>query len=174
MRTTGKIKANLGESEHTIYIVGGVRAENARAYTYAVELGCKWAEGKEGGDDTFQLIWEEFWDIPAPNGGTLSYKHEKQTLTGTTDELLTNGKGGRGAWADFFKDIVGIHGIPILKIGIYPKKTVPEKSRFNTIVVKEGPAQGNSKPARVFLITHSMNSMGLIMIPPTIMSLPEV
>lgn len=157
----GKIKANLGESNHTIYIVGGVPVENARAYKYVVDLGCKWAEGTVGGDDTFGQIWSKFWDIPAPNGGILSYKHKKE-WEGTTNALLTNSAGKCGAWADFLKDTVGIHGINILKIGIYPKNagmTVPENSCFDTIVVKEAPAQGNPKPARVFF-EHVLNEFG--------------
>ncbi len=154
----GKIKANLGESEHKIYIVGGVPAENARAYKHAVDLGCEWAQGTEGGDDTFGQIWSKFWDVPAPGGGILSYTHEEK-WKGTTNALLTNSAGKCGAWADFFRDIVGIHGIQILKISIYPKKAVPNqscKSDFDTIVVKEAPAQGNSNPARVFF-EHVLN-----------------
>lgn len=154
----GKIKANFGESNHKIYIVGGVPAENTRAYKHALKLGCEWAEGSKGGDDTFVLIWEEFWDIPAPNGSTLSYEHQPE-WPGTTDALLTNSKGKCGAWADFLKDTVGIHGIPISKIGIYPKNagmTIPGEACFDTIVVKKAPAQGNPEPARVFT-EHVLN-----------------
>ncbi len=164
----GKIKANLGESEHKIYIVGGIPAENARAYKHAVKLGCEWAQGTDGGDDTFGQIWSKFWNIPAPNGGTLSYEHKPEWF-GTTNALLTNSKGKCGAWADFFKDTVGIHGIKISKIGIYPKNagmTIPEEPCFDTIVVKEAPAQGKAKPARVFF-EHVLNEFGGIYYDPS-------
>ena len=154
----GKIKANLGESKHKIYIVGGVPTENVRAYKHAVKLGCEWAQGTKGGDDTFGQIWSKFWSIPAPNGGILSYEHKPEWL-GTTNALLTNSKGKCGAWADFFKDTVGIHGIEIVKTGIYPKNAIAGMSMpecYDTIVVKEVPAQGNPKPARAFF-EHVLN-----------------
>jgi len=158
----GKITAHLGYSEHTIYIVGGVPGENVHAYKYAVDLGCEWAKGLEGGKPALDAIWKNFWDIPAPdrNHGILSYKHKTPTPPGTTDELLTKGEGICGAWADFFKDTVGIHGIEISKTGIYPKfpgitdpicvKSEPGEFCFDHILVKERPAQGNLKPSRVF------------------------
>ncbi|MCJ7657260.1 MAG: hypothetical protein MUO55_05730, partial [Candidatus Atribacteria bacterium] len=67
------------------------------------------------------------------------------------------------------KDTVGIHGIQILKIGIYPKNagtTVPEESCFDRIVVKEAPAQGNPEPARVFT-EHVLNEFGGIYYDPS-------
>ena len=164
----GKIKANLGESEHTIYIVGDVPTRNTRAYKHAVDLGCEWAEGTDGGADTFGQIWSKFWNIRAPNGGILSYAH-KPECPGDTNALLTNNEGKCGAWADFFKDTVGIHGIQILKIGIYPKNaemTIPGESCFDTIVVKEGPAQGNPEPARVFF-EHVLNELNGIYYDPS-------
>jgi hypothetical protein len=164
----GKIKVNFGDSNHKIYIVGDVPPENVRAYKHAVYLGCEWAEGTEGGDDTFGQIWSKFWNIPAPNGGILSYEHKREWL-GTTNALLTNSKGKCGAWADFFKDTVGIHGIEILKIGIYPKNTIAGMSIpecYDTIVVKEAPAQGNPKPARVFF-EHVLNEFGGIYYDPS-------
>ncbi len=149
----GKINVKFGESKHIIYIVGGIPTENARAYKHAVKLGCKWAEGTKGGDETFEQIWSNFWNIPAPNGGTLSYKHG-MGYKGTTNALLENSKGVCGAWADFLKDTVGIHGINVSKIGIYPINagiSIPGEISFDTIVVKkDAPAQGNSDPCRVF------------------------
>lgn len=149
----GKINVKFGESEHTIYIVGGIPTGNALAYKHAVKLGCKWAEGTKGGDETFGKIWSNFWNIPAPHGGTLSYEHGKGFI-GTTNALLHNSMGVCGAWADFLKDTVGIHGIKISKIGIYPINagiSIPGEISFDTIVVKkDAPAQGNSDPCRVF------------------------
>ncbi len=157
----GQIPMELGETKHTIHIVGKEPTKKTNAYKYAVELGCKWAEGLVGGSQAFDAIWESFSDIPAPpdvpRGGILSYKHKKE-WKGNTNALLTEGAGKCGAWADFFKDTVGSHGIEISKIGIYPKnpglttdcKSVPGTLCFDTIVVNEGPAQGNPKPARVF------------------------
>ncbi len=158
-----EITMDLGKSEHTIHIVGKEPTENTNAYKYAVELGCEWAKGTIGDDTTFLRIWEKFSNIPAPppapSGGILAYKHETPTPSGTTDELLTKGRGVCGAWADFFKDTVGIHGIKIEKIGVYPKnagKTISGKLCFDNIVAIDVPAQGNLKPARVFT-EHVLN-----------------
>ncbi len=159
----GEITVKLGMSEHTIHIVGKEPTEETNAYKYAVELGCEWAKGTTGDDTTFFRIWEKFLNIPAPpdcpSGGILAYKHKTPTPPGTTNELLDKGEGICGAWADFFKDTVGIHGIKIDKIGVYPKnagKTIPGKLCFDNIVAIDAPAQGNLKPARVFT-EHVLN-----------------
>jgi hypothetical protein len=148
----GKIKAHLGESDHTIYIVGGIPIQNACPYEYAVRKGCEWADGTEGGDPTLWKIWENFWDIPAPAGGILSYDHKEEWL-GTTNALLTNGKGKCGAWADFFKDTVGVHGIPVDKVVITPDDP------YDRLVARPIPGQGNPNPLRVFK-DHSINAYG--------------
>ena len=157
-----KIEMHLGTSKHTIHIVGAEPTNNTNAYKYAAELGCEWAKGTVGGNQALDAIWGSFWNIPppkdCPSQDYLSYKHKKG-LEGTTDELLTKGREGCGAWADFFKDTVGIHGIEIEKIGVYPKNagmTIPGEICFDNIVVKEGPAQGNKKPSRIFT-EHILN-----------------
>jgi len=52
----GKIPVNFGTSEHTIHIVGKEPTKNTNAYKYAVALGCRWAEGTKGGDETLYQI----------------------------------------------------------------------------------------------------------------------
>jgi hypothetical protein len=153
----GKIKAHLGESDHTIYIVGGTPDPLARPYEYAVRKGCEWADGTEGGNPTFWKIWGNFKDIPTPDGsGILTYGgHHEEPKVGTTNALLTNGVGICGAWADFFKDTVGVHGIYVHKVEIRPK------APYDLLVVKDGlPCQGNpSHPLRVFT-EHMLNAHG--------------
>ncbi|MBN1255035.1 MAG: hypothetical protein JXA50_07150 [Deltaproteobacteria bacterium] len=154
----GKIKALLGESDHTIYIVGGIPDPHARPYEYAVRKGCEWADGTKGDDETLVKIWGKFWNIPAPEdtGGTLSYGgHHEQAKVGTTNALLTNGEGICGAWADFFKDTVGVHGIYVYKVEIKPN------APYDLLVAREGlPCQGNpSHPQRVFT-EHMLNAYG--------------
>ena len=158
----GSTQMELGETKHTIHIVGKEPTINTNAYKYAVKLGCDWAEGLKGSKPALDKIWGSFWNIPppkdCPSPDYLSYKHKKG-LIGTTDELLTKGREGCGAWADFFKDIVGIHGIKIDKIGIYPKNpgvTIEGEICVDNIVVIEKAAQGNPKPSRVFT-EHILN-----------------
>jgi len=154
---SGTIKAHLGESDHTIYIVGGIPNPLARPYEYAVRKGCEWADGTEGGDPTFWKIWGNFKDIPTPDGsGILTYGgHHEEPKVGTTNALLTKGKGICGAWADFFKDTVGVHGIYVYKVEIRPQ------APYDLLVVKDGlPCQGNpSHPQRVFT-EHMLNAYG--------------
>jgi hypothetical protein len=147
----GKIKAHLGESDHTIYIVGGIPIPNARPYEYAVRKGCEWADGTKGDYTTVSAIWGKFWDIPAPAGEILTYGgHHEEPKVGTTNALLTNGVGICGAWADFLKDTVGVHGIAIDKVVIKPKPKTPYD--LDLLVVKDGlQCQGNPDyPQRVF------------------------
>jgi hypothetical protein len=146
----GHIKTDLGKSEHVVYIVGGV-PPNAfiTAYEYAVKLGCKWAGGTQGGEDTFWYIWKEFKHIPAPDvslNGYLRYEHEYlQERIDRTNDLLANGAGKCGAWADFLKNIVGVHGLDIKTIVIKPKPP------YGILVTEPAPGQENPEPDRAFI-----------------------
>jgi len=145
----GQIKTDLGESEHTIYIVGGIPNTNVRAYEYAVKLGCKWAEGTEGGDTTFWGIWNSFEGIPSPNPQEKNLKYDHVGEWTTTNELLTNDEGKCGAWTDFFKDTVGVHGIDVVQVVIRPMPP------YDILVTHPISGQANFNPTRVF-INHAI------------------
>jgi hypothetical protein len=164
----GQIKTSLGISNHTIYIVGGIPDKNVRAYEYVVNKGCEWANGTEGGDNTFWAIWDNFKDIPAPQSPErcLSYEHN-EAWNGTTNELLTNEEGKCGSWSSFFKDTVGVHGIDVMQLVIKP---IPP---FDVLVTYPIPGQANPHPNRVF-INHAVVWYGNQYFDPSYMVEPEV
>ncbi|MDY6791885.1 MAG: hypothetical protein SWH54_11530 [Thermodesulfobacteriota bacterium] len=156
-KTPGKeeVVSDLGESEHTIYIVGGgpggkILPEKFNKYVYIVRKGCEWATGTTGGKQTLNKIWSNFWNIPGPNNSTiLAYSHAEKNYD--TVSLLKSGRGACGAWSNFFYDMAACQGIKLEKITIHPKPP------YNVFIVGQRPAQGNPSPDRGFT-EHAFNA----------------
>jgi hypothetical protein len=148
----------LGSTEHTIYIVGGEPVKDADSYVYVVKKGCEWAEGTQGGDETFNKIWEKFWQIPCPAEspcpnnplpGVLAYVHG-ENIALTTGRLLREGKGRCGAWQDLFDDMVDCQGIKIEMVDIEPAMG------FDCFMVKRISPQGVSVPQQRVFYEHAI------------------
>lgn len=157
-QTDGKEKTDIeaGVSRHKIYIIGPgpnnkILDTEYKKYVYIVKNGCKWAAGSKGGDETFNKIWENFWNIQAPGGGSiLAYRHTTPKVY-TTRNLLYYGHGRCKAWQRFFYDTMACQGIETEKVGIKPIEPL------DILVVKKQPAQGNPNPDRVFF-EHALNA----------------
>lgn len=150
-QTQGKETTDIeaGVSRHKIYIIGPgpgnkILDTEYKKYVYIVKNGCKWAAGKKGGVDTFNIIWDNFRNIKAPGGGCiLSYRHTSPKIY-TTHELLYYGHGRCKAWQQFFYATVACQGIKTEKVGIKPVQPA------DLLIVKKQSAQGNVNPYRVF------------------------
>ncbi|MDY7035630.1 MAG: hypothetical protein SV375_05630 [Thermodesulfobacteriota bacterium] len=145
-----------GVSRHKIFIIGPgpgnkILGTEYKKYVYIVKNGCKWAADTTGGDETFNKIWENFWDIPAPEGGgILSYRHTTPEVY-TTRNLLYYGHGRCKAWQRFFYATMACQGVQTEKIGIRPKQPL------DLLIVKKQGAQGNANPNRIFK-NHTLNA----------------
>lgn len=156
-----KVVVYLGESEHTIYIMGGdaggkILSGKYNKYDYIVRKGCELGQGTSGGKETFDKIWNNFWNIPGPNNSTvLKYAHGDsgyfEPRVNLTKRLLKTYAGPCGAWNRFFYDINACQGIKVEKVSIHPKPP------FNLFIVGQRPAQGNPAPDRGFK-NHAFNA----------------
>jgi hypothetical protein len=157
-QTQGKETTDIeaGVSRHKIYIIGPgpgnqILGTEYKKYVYIVKNGCKWAAGTKGGDDTFNHIWDNFWNIEAPGGGgILTYRHTSPEIY-TTHELLYYGHGRCKAWQEFFYATMACQGIKTEKLGIRPKQPL------DLLIVKKQAAQGNPDPNRSFP-SHALNA----------------
>ena len=149
------IDIEAGVSRHKIFIIGPgpgnkILGTEYKKYIYIVKNGCKWAAGTNGGDEAFNNIWANFWDIPAPEGsGILSYRHTIPEVY-TTRDLLYYGHGRCKAWQQFFYATMACQGIQTEKIGMRPKQPL------DILIVNEQGAQGNADPNRIFT-NHALN-----------------
>ena len=134
-------------TEHTIYIVGAKPVKIKNAYEFAVKKGCQWAEGKTGGKEAFDAIWQKFQNIECPDGSACTLRYEHGNAPATTAGLLSSGRGRCGAWGNFFLDVIGSQGIPgAERVTVIPKS----EEGLDAMIVKPLAAQGNPQPNRYF------------------------
>ena len=111
-----------GHSENPIYVTLG--NPQTTLFHTLVRIGCSRAAGHTQTTPTAQAIWGEFTDRivqRVDNPTTLTYWGGGSASAVNTAELLRDGNGQCGAWAEFLRDCWRAQGIGTgMKIGVDP------------------------------------------------------
>ena len=106
--------AKIASTKHTVCVINAnpLNSLTSRQETLFV-LACKNAKGKTQASDITTGIWGEFTDrkVTKANGIQMSYYKSYLCNVVTAEELINQGDGQCGSWADLFVKLLKVHGI---------------------------------------------------------------
>lgn len=131
----------IGMSNNKLYIILKAPDSNNKLYQTCVHIACSTSVGKRTESEVVESVYKYFRGraVSRADNEPLFYWKENDPKPAPEEEgfqtwgLLFYRNATCGAWADFFKDILGSQGIESQLVNIYPKqppKTMPNQKYF--------------------------------------------
>ncbi|MBN1932547.1 MAG: transglutaminase domain-containing protein [Desulfobacterales bacterium] len=141
----------VGTTKHQVYVTLNDPDPSVTVFHTVVHIGCDKARGKDGtpSSDVVTGIWAEFSDriVKRIDGTQLKYWLPQSATATNTADLLKDGNGQCGSWAEFFIDCLKVQRITGSNKITIVEKTSPMTDLFlvkNWIFIGTGVSPGTA------------------------------